>query len=243
MGELDLTFIGSGNAFAPGGLCWNGFVLNRKYLFEAPPQSLMSLHQVEIDPNTIEAVILSHHHGDHFLGMPSLLLHWKYEGRTAPLKIVGPPETQKLTELIGETVYPGLMDVDFDIAWVVARPGNCFKLGGIMLEAVEAEHDERLVMSLGYHCYVNGRKLGYTGDSKMCDGVLDLARASEVLVSECASRDGNIPVHMNLVDDIPVVRKAMPGESELILTHITPDVTADHLPHSRIAVDYESYSF
>ena len=241
MGELDLTFIGSGNAFAPGGLCWNGFVVNRKYLFETPPQALMSLHQVGIDPNTIEVVILSHHHGDHFLGMPNLLLHWKYMGRTTPVKIVGPPDTKKLSELLGETVYPGLMDLDFDVEWIVARPGRCLKVGDLVIEPVEAIHDDRLIMSLGFHCYINGRKLGYTGDSILCDGVKDLARSSEILISECASKSDNIPVHMNLDDDIPIVRDTMPTASELILTHITPDVTADHLPNSRIAVDYETY--
>lgn len=38
MADLDLRFIGTGNAFAPGGLCWNGFVLEGRYLFEAPPR-------------------------------------------------------------------------------------------------------------------------------------------------------------------------------------------------------------
>lgn len=39
MPELEFTFIGTGNAFVPGGLCWNGFLVDRRVLFEAPPQA------------------------------------------------------------------------------------------------------------------------------------------------------------------------------------------------------------
>lgn len=94
MADLELTFIGSGNAFVREGACWNGFVANGRYLFEAPPQALMSLNRLGIDPNAIDAVVLSHHHGDHLLGLPFLLLHWKYLGRTTPVTVIGPPETE-----------------------------------------------------------------------------------------------------------------------------------------------------
>lgn len=241
MGDLQLTFIGSGNAFAPGGLCWNGFVVNGRYLFEAPPQALMSLHHVNVDPNDIDAVVLSHHHGDHFLGMPSLLLHWKYCGRTRPIRVIGPPQTRELTELIGKTVYPGLFDIDYEIEWLTARPGQPLCVGKLELAAVEVQHDDRLSQSLGFACAIGDRRFAYTGDSTFCDGVLDLARHGELLVSECASRAEHIPVHMNLLDDIPRVRAAMPTGAELILTHITPDVTAEGLPNTRIARDYETY--
>ena len=243
MGDLRLTFIGSGNAFAPAGLCWNGFVVDERYLFEAPPQALMSLHHVAIDPNAIEAVILSHHHGDHFLGMPQLLLHWKYCGRTRPVRVVGPPQTRELTERIGTIVYPGLFDIDYEIEWITAKPGQRLCLGDLEVEPVEVQHDDRLSQSLGFACAIGRRRFAYTGDSRLCEGIFDLARHGEVLVSECASRAQRIPIHMNLVDDIPRVREAMPATAQLILTHTTPDVTADGLPNTRIARDYETYCF
>jgi hypothetical protein len=44
MSGINLTFIGSGNAFAPAGLCWIGFLVNGKYLFETPPSALMAIN-------------------------------------------------------------------------------------------------------------------------------------------------------------------------------------------------------
>lgn len=243
MPDLSLSFVGTGNAFAPGGLCWNGFVADGRYLFEAPPTALMALHRLGVDPNAIEAVIVSHHHGDHFLGLPSLLLHWKYQGRERPVTIVGPPDTTRLARVIGESVYPSLFDSHVEINWAEAQPGQRLTVGDLEIEPVQVIHDDKLSMNLGYACRIRGRRFGYTGDSTLCDGVYDLARSSEVLVSECASRDGAIPIHMNLVDDIPHVRAAMPGEATLLLTHLTPDVDDGGLANTLVAQDLETYRF
>jgi ribonuclease BN (tRNA processing enzyme) len=243
MSSLDLTFVGTGNAFAPGGLCWNGFVAGGRYLFEAPPSALMALHRAAIDPNALDAVIVSHHHGDHFLGLSSLILHWKYNGRERPVVIAGPPGTAKLAKTIGNAVYPGLFEGHFDIQWLELSPGKTMHIGDLEVEPVLVEHDDRLSLSLGYQCVLNGRRFAYTGDSALCDGVLDMARASEVLVSECASVDGHIPIHMNLVDDIPKVRAAMPASATLVLTHITPDVHNSGLPNTFVAEDLKTFRF
>ncbi len=240
--SLDLTFIGTGNAFAAGGLCWNGFVANERYLFEAPPTALMSLNRAGIDPNVVEAVVLSHHHGDHFLGLPFLLLHWKHRGRETPVTIVGPPETERLTREIGETVYPGLFESEFGIEWREVAAGDSATVGDLALEAVQVEHDDRLSLNLGYRARLDGIRFGYTGDTRRCEAVLDLARGAQVLVSECASRDTPIPVHMNLVDDIPEVHAAMASTSRLVLTHVTPEVETE-LPRTVVAKDYETYRF
>lgn len=241
MTGLDFTFIGTGNAFAPGGSCYNGFVVEGRHLFEAPPTAVVSFNRLGIDLNELESIVISHHHGDHFLGLPFILLHWKYHGRTRPVRIVGPPGTRALAEEIGLKVYPGLLDITFEVEWVEAHPGKRLQLGNLGVEPVEVLHDERLSLTLGYACELDGRRFAYTGDSAYCDGVLDLARAADVLVSECASLDETIDVHMNLRDDIPRVRDAMRPESQLILTHLGPNIRETGLPNTIVAKDFETY--
>lgn len=243
MEPLELAFIGSGNAFAVGGMCWNGFVANERYLFDAPPQALMSLNRMGIDPNALEAVIISHHHGDHLLGLPFLLLHWKYLGRTAPVTIVAPPETEAVIREVSRRTYPTLFDTDVEVTWVEARPGDLIRVGGLELEPVEVVHDEKLNLNLGFAARLGGRSFAYTGDSKLCDGVLDLARNTEVLVSECTTRAQRLDSHMNLVDDMPVVRAAMRGDADLVLTHLVPGMDAGGLPRTRVAEDFARYVF
>lgn len=241
MAELDLRFIGTGNAFAPGGSCWNGFVLEGRYLFEAPPQALQSLNAMGVDANDLDAVILSHHHGDHFLGLPFLFLQWKALNRTRPVRIIGPENTRKLAVEIGEHVYPWLFETDFEVEWEEVTHGRRSTVGALSLTSIGVKHDRRLSGSLGFEIGLAGRRIGYTGDSAMCDAVLDLARGSQVLISECASVDEDIPTHMNLRDDIPLVREAMQSDARLILTHLGPGVTAGRLPNTEVARDFGVY--
>lgn len=243
MGDLELRFIGTGNAFAPGGLCWNGFVANERFLFEAPPQALQSLNRLGLDANALEAVVISHHHGDHFLGLPFLLLQWKYYGRQKPVTIVGPPGTRELASDIALKVYPGVMDIGYDLNWIEANSGDRIAVGGLELEALAVKHDRRLSGSLGFNATLGGRRFAYTGDTAMCEAVRDMAHHAEVLVSECASRSDVLDIHMNLVDDIPNVRAAMNPEAQLVLTHLTPEVTAEGLRNTTIAEDLALYRF
>ncbi len=241
MSELDLHFIGTGNAFAPGGLCWNGFVVDRRFLFEAPPQALQSLNAMGIDPNGLDAVVLSHHHGDHFLGLPFLILQWKYSRRTRPVQVIGPAGTKELAMDIGLKVYPGLFDGPLEIEWVEMAHGETARVAGMEIEALDVKHDTRLSGTLGFQATLNGRRFGYTGDSAICDSVLDLARGSEVLISECASVSDATPVHMNLRDDMPVVRAAMREDAQLFLTHLGAGVGDGGLRNTIVAEDYRAY--
>ncbi|MCC6382916.1 MAG: MBL fold metallo-hydrolase [Dehalococcoidia bacterium] len=244
MHELRLTFIGSGNAFSPNGLCCNGFLVNERHLFEAPPQALSSLNHLRIDANTIDNVVISHHHGDHFLGLPFLLLHWKWQGRTRPVRIVGPRGTRALGREIAERVFPAVTEqTGYEAEWIDLEPGRRVNVGGLELEAHRVEHDPGLTESLGYACRLEGRAFAYTGDTRLCPAVFDLARGQELLVSECASRQSCIPVHMNLLDDMPRVRAALPSEAQLLLTHISPDVDAGGLAKTLVAEDFATYSF
>lgn len=243
MRQLDLRFIGTGNAFAEGGLCWNGFVANERFLFEAPPQALQSLNAMGIDPNELDAVVLSHHHGDHFLGLPFLLLHWKYFGRQRPVTIIGPQGTRDLAMDIALKVYPGIFQMGYDVIWVETKAGERANVAGLELEALGVKHDHRLSATLGFNAWLDGRRFAYTGDSAMCDSVLDMARHAEVLISECASRADRTDIHMNLVEDMPVLRATMDQDAHLLITHISPDVTAEGLANTAVATDHARYRF
>lgn len=243
MPDLELTFLGTGNAFAPGGLCWNGFVANGTHLFEAPPTALAMLHRAGIDPNDLDSVVISHHHGDHFLGLPFLMLHWGQFGRTKPVRVIGPPGTEEATREIAARVFPSLFRHRYPIEWVEVVPGQTAKAAGLDLRAVEVVHDPKLALSLGFAATLEGRRFAYTGDSALCDTVLDLARGAEVLVAECSSKAREAPTHMNLDDDMPIVRAAMDADATLVLTHLGSGITTSELPRTFVAEDLGRYRF
>ena len=235
--------MGVGNAFASGGVCWNGFLVNKTILFETPPQVLMSIQRAGVNPNDIETILISHHHGDHFYGLPMLMLWWKWMGRTKPVRVVGPPGTERITRDMARETFPWLFEMPYELHWIDACPGKTIDLPGIRVAPVEMEHDDTLNICFGFACEIEGRRVGYTGDTVYCDGVEHLARWSEILISECASVDGN-PVHMDLTNDIPRVRALQPPGAQLILTHMDEAVAASRpLPGVVISQDQQAYTF
>jgi ribonuclease BN (tRNA processing enzyme) len=68
-----------------------------------------------------------------------------------------------------------------------------------------------------------GRVLAYTGDTGMCDAVVDLARGADVLLSEASwthSADRPEGIHLSGTEAGQVAARA--GVGELLLTHIPP---------------------
>ena len=89
---MRLTIIGSGDAFGSGGRFNTCFLIetpDKKVLLDFGASSLVALKARQIDPNSIDGIILSHLHGDHFGGLPFLLLDAQFLARRErPLAIV-----------------------------------------------------------------------------------------------------------------------------------------------------------
>jgi ribonuclease BN (tRNA processing enzyme) len=76
---LQVRFVGSGDAFGSGGRFQACILLHAPaqdgdVLLDCGASSLVALKQQRQDPNRIVLVLVSHLHGDHFGGLPFLIL-------------------------------------------------------------------------------------------------------------------------------------------------------------------------
>jgi ribonuclease BN (tRNA processing enzyme) len=63
-------------------------------------------------------VLISHLHGDHFGGLPFLLLDAQFVSRrTTPLTIAGPPTLSARLQALQETMFPGSTEADLGFPW------------------------------------------------------------------------------------------------------------------------------
>jgi ribonuclease Z len=74
----------------------------------------------------MQAIFLTHHHADHWLGLPGMLKSFELRDRSAPLTVYGPPGTSDLMRAMrivyGRLRYPFSV-VDLQAGDVVARDG------------------------------------------------------------------------------------------------------------------------
>ncbi|MDT7697071.1 MAG: hypothetical protein QOI75_6438 [Pseudonocardiales bacterium] len=110
---MRLTVVGSGDAFGSGGRFQTCIAVSAdptgppRVLVDCGATSLTAMRQQRLDPNDIDTVLVSHLHGDHFGGLPFLVLDGQFRRRTEDLTVVGPVGTGTRLEQAMEALYPG----------------------------------------------------------------------------------------------------------------------------------------
>ena len=124
------TFAGSGDAFGSGGRYQACIHLRPEggdpVLLDCGATSLSALKRLGLDPGEIAAVFVSHLHGDHFGGLPFLILDGQFSRRTKPLTIVAPPGISRRLSDTMECLFPGSSGVSrqFAVDVIELAPGS-----------------------------------------------------------------------------------------------------------------------
>src|ERR1700724_1760428 len=109
-GAVDVSFLGTGDAFASDGRFQSGYLLQSgeyRVLMEAGPTILCAMKRMKIEPQTINLILISHLHGDHFGGLPYLILEYLCKGAPPkPITVAGPRHLEERTWLLFNTLYP-----------------------------------------------------------------------------------------------------------------------------------------
>src|SRR5919206_4449650 len=105
-----LRFLGSGDAFGNGGRFQTCFLLSGagdSLLIDCGATSLTALKAAGVEPNDIGTVVLTHLHGDHFGGLPFLVLDGQFRRRERALTVAGPPGTPARVDAALDVLVPG----------------------------------------------------------------------------------------------------------------------------------------
>jgi ribonuclease BN (tRNA processing enzyme) len=226
---VTVTFAGSGDAFGSGGryqacihLCGPGA---GPVLLDCGATSLAALKRLALDPGEITAVFISHLHGDHFGGLPFLILDGQFSGRTRPLAIAGPPGTARRLGEAMECLFPGSSGVSrrFGVEVTELRPGNAGTVCGVKVSAWEGDHPSG-APALLLRLEVAGKTIAYTGDTAWTGAVADAAADADLLIAEAYYWDKNVPYHLRLAD-LDVHRDRLTTR-RIVITHMSADMLA-----------------
>ena len=167
---LDVTFLGTGNAFAATRY-WSSFLVNDRYLFDAPPTLLANLKKLGKNAGDIEVVFISHFHADHFFGLPFLFLEYaELAPRTKDLTIIGPPGIRKRVESVTDLAFSNVFrkrDRGYALTFIEATDGKTGEAAGCSFTARRVPHVADLEsFAFGVEC-ADG-PVAYSGDTPMC---------------------------------------------------------------------------
>ncbi len=226
---LTITCVGTGDAFHTGGRLHSCFHFNsgdNHVLLDCGSSSPAGFFRTGIAADHVDVVIVSHLHGDHFGGIPYLLLAGKYlHRRTRPLLCVGPEGLQQRVEQALNALYPGVLEdgLGFDLNYQVPDQAAVLEVRDMRIRCLPVVHGGG-AQALGIRVETDGRIISYSGDSEWNDNLPLLAQGSDLFICECFSYDQAVPGHL---DYLTLLRQqARLSTQRLVLTHPGPQLLA-----------------
>lgn len=166
------------------------------------------------DPDCLDFIWISHFHGDHFFGLPLLLLRFWEMKRTRPLQIISQEGLAEKITAVLELAYPGFAKkLSFPIQFHTIKPGTHLQYRDITLEATQTIHSQcnyGLLLDDGKH------RLYYSGDGRPTQEVSQLARGCDLALHEAFTMEDSMPNHGSVSGCLQLMEEAQIKQLALI---------------------------
>jgi ribonuclease BN (tRNA processing enzyme) len=227
--SVTVRFVGSGDSFGSGGRFQTCILVDGpacRFAIDFGTSSLIALAQQGIEHNSIDAIVLTHLHGDHCGGVPFLLIDAMLAARrTRPLTIAGPRDLRARLDAIREALFPGshVMVPRFPLHWMEMEPGRPHAVLDLVVTPEHARHT-RETNPTALRVQVGDRVVTYTGDTEWTEDVARAARDADLLIAESYFYDKPVKWHLNYSD--VVAHAGRVGAKRLVLTHMSREMLA-----------------
>ena len=220
---MRVTIIGCGDAFGAGGQLQTSFQVrgaSSTFLIDCGVTTLIGMRRLGIQPNDIETVFVSHLHGDHFGGLPWLLVDAIYvSNRKRPLIVTGPKGIEARFLTAAEALYPNITTTKrgFDLTFIEYQEQKPLAVGGVTVVPFEVKHPSgALPYALRFE--LEGKVLAFTGDTGWVEVLCEVARGADLFISECFQYDVVLPIHLDYATIDANYQRL--GAKRVLLTHM-----------------------
>ncbi len=234
---VSVRFVGSGDSFGAGGRFQTCILVDGpgiRFAIDFGSSSLIALAQQAIEHNSIDAILLTHLHGDHCAGVPFMLMDAMLDAkRTRPLIIAGPRGLKQRMHEIGEALFPGMqtMTPKFALEYVEMRMGEPNQVLDLLVTPQPACHTEQ-TNPTALRIEVAKKVVAYTGDGEWTEHLARIAKDADLLIAECYFYQKPVKWHLNYPDVVEHLEDF--GAKRVILTHMSREMLAhvDEVPET-----------
>ena len=202
METVTVKFLGSGDAFGSGGrlqTCIFVETASTRFLIDCGVTALIGMKRFGVDPSSIDIIVLSHLHGDHFGGIPFIIRETQIIAeRTAPLLIAGPEGLEERIRQAMKIFFPGSSDLktQFPLDFMELPERVSTQAGSLAVTAYPAIHTPGTnPHSLRIEC--NDKVIAYSGDTQWNQSLVEAARGADLFICESFEYDREMKNHID----------------------------------------------
>ncbi len=171
------------------------------------------------NPDDLDALWISHFHGDHFFGVPALLLRFWETKREKPLTILGQSGVEDMVRRTMELAYPHfLQKLMYPLEFITAEPTREILAVGLKWQFALNGHGQR---DLAVRIEDGAHSVFYSGDGLPTPETAALAEGCDLVIHEAFRMEGVTPGHGTVRECIDFSRRAR--AASLALVHLQRD--------------------
>ena len=192
MGEVNVRFLGSGDAFGSGGRFQTCIYVRCEathLLVDCGTSSLVAMKRFGVDPSLVDAILLSHLHGDHFGGLPFFIMDAQFVSRRRkPLVVAGPPGLEARIFEAMEVLYPGSSQTqrEFVLKFVELSEESATTVTPLVVTPYSVVHPSG-APAYALRVVCEDKIIAYSGDTEWTDALIRAAHGADLFVCECFS--------------------------------------------------------
>jgi ribonuclease BN (tRNA processing enzyme) len=224
---MQLQFVGCGDALGSGGrfnTCFHVTGASVNFLIDCGASSLPALKRLGIARDEIDLILVTHFHGDHFGGLPFLLLDAQFTRRTRPLVIAGPAGIEAKLANLMEALFEHSSKTTqrFDLSVIALEPEQSRIFGEVKVTPFPVVHGASGGPFLAYRIEAEGRVVAYSADTEWTETLVPAARGADLFVAEAYYYDKIVKNHLSL----KTLEAHLPeiNAKRLVLTHMSDDM-------------------
>jgi ribonuclease BN (tRNA processing enzyme) len=224
---MQVRFVGCGDALGSGGrfnTCFHVTGASVNFLIDCGASSLPALKRLGIARDEIDLILITHFHGDHFAGLPFLLLDAQFTRRSRPLVIAGPQGIEAKLANLREALFEHSSKTPqrFDLSVVALEPEQSRTFGDVKVTPYPVVHGESGGPFLAYRVEAEGRVITYSADTEWTDALIPAAQGADLFIAEAYYYDKIVKNHLSLKTleaHLPAIKAR-----RLVLTHMSDDM-------------------
>jgi len=200
---VKITMLGTGAALPDPDRGQSAILISldsgKHYLFDCGEGATRQMVRANVNPADVGVVFLTHLHHDHIGDFPYFVISsWMMNRKGSPV-LLGPKGTRNFarhlfedgafhTDFAARSAYP-LRQANIEAVRPDVReisPGLVYQDDEVKIHALHVDHiPEHICECFGVRFEAEGKVVAFSGDTKPCDAMVELARDADLMIHEC----------------------------------------------------------